>query len=94
MTGIIDGAVASAKALLRLEGTGEDAVLARLAGAAAGLGESYCGRTLGEEWEAVPAPVAHGIVLLAVHLFENRTADAAPPAAVAALWRPYRQVRL
>ncbi|MCP3735040.1 phage gp6-like head-tail connector protein [Sphingomonas sp. RP10(2022)] len=45
-------------------------------------------------WEALPAPVAQGVVLLAAHLFEHREGGASPPAAVAALWRPYRRMRL
>jgi len=47
---------------------------------------------LAERWTALPAPIAHGVVLLAVHWFENRGADASPPAAVMALWRPFRRV--
>jgi uncharacterized phiE125 gp8 family phage protein len=43
-------------------------------------------------WGAVPAPVAQGVLLLAVHLFEHRGGAATPPAAVAALWRPYRRL--
>lgn len=43
-------------------------------------------------WGAVPAPVAQGVVLLAAHLFEHRGDGATPPAAVAALWRPYRRL--
>jgi uncharacterized phiE125 gp8 family phage protein len=43
-------------------------------------------------WGAVPGPVAQGVVMLAVHLWERRGGDAAPPAAVAALWRPYRRL--
>jgi hypothetical protein len=49
---------------------------------------------LAAEWEAVPAPVAQGVVLLVAHLFDARTASAAPPAAVGALWRPWRRMRL
>ena len=96
MTTIIDGAVAAAKGMLRLEGGAEDALLARLAATARELGERFCGRAFAEadDWEAVPAPLAHGLVLLAVHLWENRRADQAPPAAVTALWRPYRRVGL
>ncbi|WP_242119695.1 hypothetical protein [Sphingomonas lacusdianchii] len=45
-------------------------------------------------WDAVPAPVAQGVVLLVAHLFDQRTASAAPPAAVGALWRPWRRMRL
>ncbi|MDP1027790.1 hypothetical protein Q5H91_11240 [Sphingomonas sp. KR1UV-12] len=49
---------------------------------------------LAPRWTAMPAGVAHGVVLLAVHWFENRGADAMPPAAVVALWRPYRRLRI
>ena len=49
---------------------------------------------LASGWEAVPPPVAQGIVLLVAHLFDARTAAAAPPAAVGALWRPWRRMRL
>jgi uncharacterized phiE125 gp8 family phage protein len=46
------------------------------------------------EWSGLPAPLAQGVVLIAVHLFEARASGGAPPAAVAALWRPWRRVRL
>jgi uncharacterized phiE125 gp8 family phage protein len=48
------------------------------------------------EWNGVPEPVRQGIVRLVAHLFAHRDAagDAGPPAAVAALWRPWRRMRL
>ena len=46
------------------------------------------------DWDAVPGPVAQGIVLLAAHMIEGRHAEDAPPAAVSALWRPYRRMRM
>ena len=46
------------------------------------------------DWDAVPGPVAQGIVLLAAHMIEGRGAEDAPPAAVSALWRPYRRMRI
>ncbi len=49
---------------------------------------------LAADWTALPEPVAQGVVLLAAHLFEHREGSAEPPAAVAALWRPYRRMRL
>ncbi len=49
---------------------------------------------LAAEWAALPEPVMQGVVLLAAHLFEHREGGLGPPAAVAALWRPYRRVRL
>lgn len=49
---------------------------------------------LAADWAAVPAPVAQGLVLLVAHLFEDRAGAGAPPAAVAALWRPFRRLQL
>lgn len=46
------------------------------------------------EWDAVPASLAQGVTLLIAHLFAGRDGDAAPPAAVCALWRPWRRLRL
>ena len=91
---VIDGAAASAKALLRLEGETEDAALREMAGAAVELAEAYCRQGFaGGAWEALPAPIAHGLAVMTAYLWERR-GDAVPPAAVAALWRPYRQLGL
>lgn len=51
---------------------------------------------LAEDWNGVPEPLRQGIVRLVVHLFSHRdAADAGPPpAAVAAMWRPWRRMRL
>jgi uncharacterized phiE125 gp8 family phage protein len=52
---------------------------------------------LASGWAQVPPPVAQGVVRLALHLFVNRddaSAAAVPPAAVAALWRPWQRLRL
>ena len=45
-------------------------------------------------WPLIPAPVRQGIVLLAAHLYSERDASEPPPAAVTALWRPFRRVAL
>ena len=43
----------------------------------------------------VPEPIRHGVLRLVAHLYATRDGVAGePPAAVTALWRPYRQVRL
>ncbi len=44
----------------------------------------------------VPETLRHGIVRLAAHLYAHRgdAEGAGPPAAVTALWRPWRRVRL
>lgn len=51
---------------------------------------------LGADWNGVPEPLRQGVIRLAVHLFSHRdAADAGPPpAAVAALWRPWRRLRV
>jgi len=45
-------------------------------------------------WAMIPAPVRQGVVMLAAHLFTARDAHEPPPAAVTALWRPFRAMTL
>lgn len=47
-----------------------------------------------EGWTALPGPLAQGVILLAAHLFAQRDDSGAPPAAVGALWRPWRRMQL
>ena len=43
----------------------------------------------------VPEPIRQGVLRLVGHLFTTRDGDGGePPAAVTALWRPYRRMRL
>jgi uncharacterized phiE125 gp8 family phage protein len=54
---------------------------------------------LAADWDALPAALRHGIVRLAGHFYSHRAAEPGraapePPAAVTALWRPYRRLRL
>ena len=51
---------------------------------------------LGADWTALPEPVRLGILRLAAHGYTHRDAseDAGPPAAVAALLRPWRRMRI
>ena len=48
------------------------------------------------DWNGVPEPVRQGIVRLFAHLFTHRDVEdgSGPPAVVAALWRPWRRMRL
>jgi uncharacterized phiE125 gp8 family phage protein len=48
------------------------------------------------DWDALPAPLRHGIIRLAAFHFRDREGKSAavPPASVTALWRPWREVRL
>lgn len=70
----------------------------RLSGSAAGSAPVRVAVKAGiaDDWNGVPEPLRQGIVRLTAHLYANRDAagDAGPPAAVAALWRPWRRMRL
>lgn len=45
-------------------------------------------------WAGLAQPIRQGVALLAAHLFSDREGRSAPPAAVTALWRPFRESRL
>ena len=48
-------------------------------------------------WADLPESLRHGVLRLAAHHYRQRESDspqAMPPAAVAALWRPWRRVRV
>jgi len=51
---------------------------------------------LAVDWASLAGPLRQGIVRLVAHLYTHRDApdDAGPPAVAAALWRPYRRMRL
>jgi uncharacterized phiE125 gp8 family phage protein len=52
---------------------------------------------LAPDWDALPDGLRHGVMRLAAHQHRQREGDGAaplPPAAVAALWRPWRRLRL
>ena len=51
---------------------------------------------IADGWDTLPDGLRHGILRLAAHHYRNRDAaeEASPPAAVAALWRPWRRMRL
>lgn len=48
------------------------------------------------DWDGIPDPLRHGIVRLTAHFFTYRDDAGSPgvPTAVAALWRPWRRMRL
>jgi len=51
---------------------------------------------MAENENGIPEPIRQGVLRLIAHLFTARdgTAGGEPPAAVTALWRPYRRLRL
>ncbi|MEH3046227.1 hypothetical protein [Sphingomonas adhaesiva] len=46
------------------------------------------------DWGTLPAALRQGVVVLAAHLFTDREGRAPVPAAVTALWRPFRVMEL
>lgn len=62
-------------------------------GAAGRVAVSYTAG-LAADWDALPAPLAQGVTALIAHLFDDRSGATQPPAAVAALWRPFRRMRI
>lgn len=48
------------------------------------------------DWESLPAALRHGVIRLAAHNFRQRenSEDNHPPAAITALWQPWRRMRL
>lgn len=51
---------------------------------------------MAEGWNGVPEPLRHGMVRLCAHFYDERSdrGGASPPAAVSALWRPWRRLRI
>lgn len=49
---------------------------------------------LAADWDGLPEALRHGIVRLAAHLYATCEGETGPPAAVTALWRPFRRMRL
>jgi uncharacterized phiE125 gp8 family phage protein len=53
---------------------------------------------LTDDWADLPEALRQGILRLAAHFYTNRAPEGGresePPAAVAALWRPFRRLRL
>jgi uncharacterized phiE125 gp8 family phage protein len=53
---------------------------------------------LSADWDSLPQVLRQGVMRLAAHQYRARESDtvaaALPPASVAALWRPWRRMRL
>ena len=49
-----------------------------------------------DDWNQVPEPIRHGLMRMVAHFHTHRDSmqDDRPPAIIAALWRPYRMLRL
>lgn len=93
MSGTIT-AVPSAKFTLDIDFAGDGWV--RVAHAETGSRIRVSGRAgMAEDENGVPEPIRQGVLRLVAHLFTSRDGgDGEPPAAVTALWRPHRRMRL
>lgn len=90
-----DPPLAALKQWLAISTPQEDALLARLLVVAWQTCERFVGAALPLAWAEVPPALNEGILRFAAHLYRERDgAESEPPAAVAALWRPYRVLRL
>lgn len=49
---------------------------------------------LAQDWSSLAEALRSGIIRMAAHIYTSRNADGGPPLAIAALWQPYRQMRL
>jgi uncharacterized phiE125 gp8 family phage protein len=49
---------------------------------------------LAVDWPSLPMALRQGVTIMAAYFYDNRDAARAAPAAVTALWRPYRRMRL
>ena len=91
-----DPPLAALKQWLAISTGAEDALLTRLLTVAHETCRAFVGEALPGDWAAVPPALGEGIIRFAAHLYRTRVdaGDTVPPAAVAALWRPYRALRL
>lgn len=89
--------LAALKQWLAISTPAEDALLERLLTVAYQTCAQFVAvDALAEDWAEVASPLREGIIRFAAHLYRDRDAASTrePPAAVAALWRPWRELRL
>lgn len=90
-------ALPAADYALDLDAEGGGRVQVRNPGAAGRIAVRFTAG-LAADWAGLPDGLRHGVVRLAAHQYRAREDDGAaavtPPAAVAALWRPWRRIRL
>ena len=89
--------LASLKQWLAISVGQEDALLERLLVTAWQACFASVGIALPTDWGDVPPALGEGILRYAAHLYRERDrpgSDTPMPTAVAALWRPFRELRL
>ena len=87
--------LAELKQWLAISTAGEDALLLRLLESAWQVCLQFTGSEAAE-WAELDPALRHGIVRFAAHQYRERDEGPAErlPSAIAALWRPYRELRL
>lgn len=88
-----DAALAGAAYAIDIDAAGDGWVRLTQPGTVAGLTVTV-EAGLAADWPSLPAPLRQGVAMLAAYLFDSRDGAGAPPAAVTALWRPFRRMRL
>lgn len=81
---------------IELGADGEGRVLVHNPGAAGRIAVRFAAG-LAADWSSLPEGLRHGVLRLAAFNYRQREAEdggSAPPAAIAALWRPWRRMRL
>lgn len=81
---------------LELDADGAGRVLVTAPGQAARIAVRFTAG-LAPTWDVLPDALRHGVMRLAAHQHRERESSGAaplPPAAIAALWRPWRRMRL
>ena len=91
--------LAELKQWLAITTAHDDALLVHLIEVADEMCRRFTGTALADwpvEWAALDPALRQGIVRFAAHQYRERDAGGAtaPPAAVTALWRPFRRVML
>lgn len=79
-----------------LDANGRGCVLANAPGLTRRFAVRFTGGLV-PDWESLPDGIRHGVIRLAAHEHrerENNGTSPTPPAAIAALWRPWRRMRL
>lgn len=88
--------LASSAYAIDLDADGGGLVRIMAQGAAGRMAVRYSAG-LAPDWTSLPHALRHGVIRLAAHQHRAREDESAaplPPAAVAALWRPWRRMRL
>ena len=89
-------ALAAADYAIELEADGGALVRVLRQGAAGRVAVRFTAG-MAADWSGLPDAIRHGVLRLAAHHYRQRDLDAAhpaPPTAVAALWRPWRRMRV